>query len=122
MKCVNCPHHVKHGQIANDGKTLVFKHMCELKVKQNIDDDTPKLKVRGRGRPPVDPVKRIPLAPGETTECKHFPFQADFDYIQCEAYQHNFRSKGMRNGVMPTSDFNYSDSLSIGSITDMDLL
>lgn len=122
MNCTKCPHHVRHGQLAADGKNLMFQDLCELKIKQNQDEDLNKLKARGRGRPPMDPVKRIPLAPGETTECRHFPFHRDFNYFKCEAYQHNFRSKGLRNGVVPTKDFNYSASITGGSITDMDLL
>ena len=122
MSCAKCPHHVRHGQIATDGKTFEFKNLCELKIKQDQDEDIPKTKVRGRGRPPVDPVKRIPLAPGETTECRHYPFHKDFDYFICEAYQNNFKSKGLKNGVIPTKDYNYSSLITGGSITDMDLL
>lgn len=122
MSCIKCPHHIKQGRPIDDGKDFIFEDLCGLKIKQTQDSDGPKLKARGRGRPPAEPVKRKPLKPGETLECVNFPFEDNFDYIFCSVYQDNFKSKGIKNGVLPTKDINYSGSLSGSSITDMELL
>jgi hypothetical protein len=98
-----CPHHVKHGKL-------------------EIDPEAIKQKCRGRGRPVAEVVKRKPLAPGETLDCTSYPFHDQFDYFMCDVYRDNFKSTGLRNGVQPTKDFQYFDSLASDSITDMELL
>ncbi|MEZ4743930.1 MAG: hypothetical protein R3B45_16035 [Bdellovibrionota bacterium] len=123
MGCNRCPHHVRHGKLADDKKTVEFKNLCGLKIKQGQEHDPEvNTKPRGRGRPVSEPVKRAPLAPGETYDCVKYPFTRESDYFQCEVYILNFRTKGLRNGVMPTKDFQYSESFSGGHITDMELL
>ncbi len=117
-----CPHHVRHGKLADDGKNIEFKNLCGLKMKREQDPEAIKPKGRGRGRPAAEVVKRKPLAPGETLDCANYPFDDQFDYFRCFVYQDNFQSTGLKNGVVPTRDFQYSESLAGDSITDMELL
>lgn len=93
MLCKRCPHHVRHGKAAADGKTIEFQDLCGLKMKATSD-----------------------------RECKNYPFPKVFDYIECQVYQATFKSTGIKNDVVPTSDFQYSDSFSGQTITDMELL
>ena len=93
MSCKKCPHHVRHGQVAADGKTIEFKSRCGLRMKEQ-----------------------------QQIECAHFPFGKGFDYINCEVYLATFKTAGQRNDVVPTSDFQYSDKLAGSSITEMELL
>lgn len=93
MSCKKCPHHVRHGQVAADGKTIEFKNQCGLKLKVQ------------------SPV-----------ECTHYPFGKTFDYGHCEIYMQVFKTAGQTNDAMPTSDFQYSDQLQSNSITEMELL
>lgn len=122
MSCRRCPHHVRHGQLGEDGRSMVFKDLCGLRVKQGQDHDAPIRKNRGRGRPPADNVKRKPLPPGASMECKHYPFAESFDYMLCPTYQEIFETKGLRNGAVPTKDFQFSETLSNVQVTDMELL
>jgi len=103
--------------------SVIFSDLCGLKIKQGQDHD-PEVNTRpkGRGRPVAEPVKRAPLQPGETVDCIHFPFNRDSDYFKCDVYILNFRTKGLKNGVLPTKDIQYSESLAGGRITDMELL
>jgi hypothetical protein len=94
QQCKKCPHHVRHGQVAGDGKTIEFKNRCGLKMKE------------------PQPV-----------ECSHHPFSTKgFDYIRCDIYVQVFKSQGQRNDVVPTSDFQYSEKLANSSLTEMELL
>jgi hypothetical protein len=93
MLCKKCPHHVRHGQVGADGKTIEFKNRCGLKM---------------RGQ--------------ESLDCKHFPFASGFDYTACDYYLHTFKTAGQLNDAIPTSDFQYSDKLATNSITEMELL
>lgn len=93
MNCRKCPHHVRHGQVAQDGKSITFNDRCGLMMKT-----------------------------GTQQECKHYPFKSGFDYARCETYNVVFKSEGQRNDVVPTSDFQYSDAFSGTSITEMELL
>ena len=52
----------------------------------------------------------------------HFPFVEAFDYYHCEVYIEIFASKGIKNGVLPTKDFQYSKNFANISLTDMELL
>lgn len=122
MGCSRCPHHVRHGQVTSDGKSLQFKNLCGLRVKQAQDPEIQLKKPRGRGRPPVETIKRKSLPPGSSTECSKYPFSNQFDYVACEIYQEVFETKGRGNGAVPTKDFQYSESLSGMSVTDMELL
>ena len=122
MTCKRCPHHVKHGQIASDGKSMVFKDLCGLRLKQTMDPETTAKKTRSRGRPPAEIVPRKPLPPGQTTDCINFPFDEQFDYFTCTTYQEIFASKGIKNGAVPTRDFQYSEKMTGIPVTDMELL
>ena len=93
MSCRKCPHHVRHGQVAKDGKSIEFKDRCGLKMKDN-----------------------------QAEECTHYPFEKRFDYQACAIYIEVFKTAGQRNDVVPTSDIQYSDKLAANSITDMELL
>ena len=93
MVCRKCPHHVRHGQVGEDGKSITFKDRCGLRMKE-----------------------------GQEIECKHYPFDSRFDYMGCEVYLMTFKSQGRPNDVVPTSDFQYSEKLGSASLTDMELL
>ena len=114
--------HVKHGQIAPDGKSMIFKDLCGLRLKQSVDPEVSAKKNRTRGRPPADPVPRKPLPPGSTTDCVHYPFHNQFDYFACPIYQEIFASKGLKNVAIPTRDFQYSETMTGVPVTDMELL
>ena len=55
-------------------------------------------------------------------DCKHHPFPKVFDYQTCEVYKTTFKGSVDRNEVSPTKDFQYTDNIAVGSITDMELL
>ena len=93
MQCKKCPHLVRHGQVAPDGKTIEFKNRCGLRMRDTA---------------PVD--------------CAHYPFSSKFEYDGCEVYLATFKTAGQRNDAVPTSDFQYSDKLAGTSITEMELL
>lgn len=93
MVCKKCPHHVRHGQVAADGKSIEFKSRCGLRMKEQ-----------------------------QQIECEHFPFKSGFDYGACGVYIGTFKTAGQRNDVVPTSDFQYSDRLAGSPITEMELL
>ncbi|MDD9950593.1 MAG: hypothetical protein OXT67_03415 [Zetaproteobacteria bacterium] len=124
MPCNRCPHHVRHGKLAEDKKGIVFSDHCGLILKQQQPEDQHAKKQRGRGRPMAAlPQRRVELPKNiESTDCIHFPFDDSFDYFRCEVYLHIFESKGIKNGVLPTKDFHYSDSIASVSVTDMELL
>ena len=92
MVCRRCPHHVRHGQVGAQNK-IEFKDMCGLRMKT-----------------------------GAPTPCTHFPFPSSFDYVNCATYQDVFKTSILRNDVVPTKDFQYSDALTSSSITEMELL
>lgn len=95
-QCKKCPHHVRHGQVAADGKNIEFKNRCGLKMK--------------------DPLQ----AP---VECAHYPFQTKgFDYIRCDFYLQTFKTADQRNDAVPSSDFQFAERVTNSSITEMDLL
>ena len=98
MVCRRCPHHVRHGKLGQDGKSIEFTDQCGLKIKRN---ELEKHKI--------------------TVECEQVPFPEKFDYLGCGYYQATFKSGHHKNDVVPR-DINYSQSLVAGSITDMDLL
>jgi hypothetical protein len=93
MLCSRCPHHVRHGNLAADRKTIEFKDRCGLKMRQ-----------------------------GKEESCDKVPFQKGFNYVECDIYQVTFKSSGQRNDCIPTSDFQYSDSLSGTPLAEMELL
>ena len=62
------------------------------------------------------------LDPDADYSCDHFPFPKVFDYIDCNTYTVTFKGGKSKNDVVPTKDFQYSDALNSGSITDMELL
>ena len=93
MLCKRCPHLVKHGHLATDGKTIAFKSLCGLKMKQKVEEG-----------------------------CAHFPFPDVFDYMECGVYQSTFKSATRKNDVVPTRDIQFSEALASGSITEMEYL
>lgn len=93
MSCRKCPHHVRHGQVGTDGKTIEFKDRCGLKMK----DDKP-------------------------IDCAHVPFKRGFEHTSCEVYLDTFKTSDQRNDVVPKSDFQYADRHQTNSLTDMELL
>ena len=121
MNCRRCPHHVRHGQLSDDGETITFKDICGLRHKQLVEPDLGPKKGRGRGRGPSE-IKRCPLPQGASLDCVHFPFNDTFDYFGCRIYQENFATQGIKNGVQPTKDFQYSERLAGVAVTDMELL
>jgi hypothetical protein len=114
---------VRHGQLGEDNKTIEFKNLCGLIVKQQI--------LRENG-PEINTMKKNQRKPQKKStkkseneleqECQHYPFPEIFDYIECETYQSTFKSASRKNDVIPTKDFQYSDALNGSSITDMELL
>ncbi len=93
MFCRKCPHHVRHGQVAPDGKSISFNERCGLLMKS-----------------------------GTQVACNHHPFKKGFDYGHCEVYLSTFKSESQRNDAVPTSDFQYTDAFSGTAITEMELL
>jgi hypothetical protein len=94
MFCKKCPHHVRHGKVAADKKTIEFSDQCGLKMKA-----------------------------GKAESCDKYPFQAGFNYIECETYRMVFKSNGTRNECVPTSDFQFTtDGMNGTPITEMELL
>jgi hypothetical protein len=65
---------------------------------------------------------RCGLKMKEKMECGHYPFPKVFEYTACEVYRSTFKSNGMKNDVLPTRDFQFSDAFQTTSITDMELL
>lgn len=99
MACKRCPHYVKHGKAGDDGKSIIFRDLCGLKLKKMEEDK-----------------KAF-----EDDVCDNVPFDEDFDYYLCSVYQHVFQSGSKRHAVNP-KDIQYSERLVAGSITDMELL
>jgi hypothetical protein len=93
MFCKKCPHHVRHGKVAEDKKSIEFSNRCGLRMKLGQSDD-----------------------------CDKYPFISGFNYVECDTYKHVFKSTGQRNDCIPTSDFLYSDNMSGTPITEMELL
>jgi hypothetical protein len=131
MLCKRCPHLVRHGQLAEDGKNIEFKNICGLIVrsKRGLDE----LTKEGGGATMAKNGMRKGAKKGpekakkqkdedDSLACSHYPFPKVFDYIECQTYQNHFKSSSRKNDVIPTKDFQYSDILSSGSITDMELL
>ena len=121
MSCHRCPHHVRHGQMTKDGKTLQFKDLCGLKLKRLQDHEGLQKKPKGRGRQGADARFKKPLAT-KNTECIHHPFPRSFDYFNCMVYQKTFSTSGLRNNVIPTKDIHYSETISNVSVTDLEFL
>ncbi len=120
MLCKRCPHLVRHGQLAKDQKTIEFKSLCGLVMKQSLADENGGMDA-GR-KPARKPVKQEVKKEIKEQPCLHHPFPKVFDYIECQIYQGTFKSSARTNDVIPTKDFQYSDALSGNSITDMELL
>lgn len=100
MNCIRkCPHHVRHGAVAADGKSIEFKDMCGLSMKK-FEHQKSKMK---------------------PTECSHYPFQKGFEYTLCPIYLEIFKTGNQRNNVVPTKDIQFSSSLGNSSLTDMEL-
>jgi hypothetical protein len=123
MSCSRCPHHVRHGQLAKDGKTLLFNDLCGLRLRQ-LSDTGDVQKKRGRGRTkPVTDRKIVPKKyPVKSTECTEFPFVHEFDYFACPIYQKTFASSGLKNSVVPTRDPQYVEQISNVSVADLEYL
>lgn len=123
MSCKRCPHHVRHGHADKSGN-IVFDDICGLKVKALERDelgDKPAPR-RGPERKAATAVVRDPKRFTKEQECTEVPFNESFDYMMCPVYIKTFKSGHRKNDVIPTKDFQYSEALSGGSITDMELL
>jgi hypothetical protein len=123
MACKRCPHHVRHGKMASDGVTIVYSDLCSLRLKRvNQLDEPPPRKVKGRqSRAPE--TSKCHIEHGKiATSCLHIPFPLQFDYVHCQVYQETFATKGLKNGVIPTKDVQYSPYLVGIAVTDMELL
>ncbi len=120
MSCYRCPHYVRHGQPTKDKKSIMFKDLCGLKMRQSTEPD--QLMKKQRGRKPAEPVRKPARERTAGQECISFPFTEAFDYFQCAIYQKTFESKGLKNDVNPTSDFQFSEQLRGTSVTEMELL
>ncbi|MBP9706028.1 MAG: hypothetical protein KBD78_00185 [Oligoflexales bacterium] len=100
MTCVRkCPHYIRHGYLAQDGKTIQFKDMCGLSMRKT----------------------EIPRPKVAEQECSHHPFVKGFEYSSCATYLAVFKTGDQRNNASPTSDFQFSDALAGGSLADMEL-
>ncbi len=93
MACSRCPHHVRHGHLAVDRKTIEFTDRCGLKMRQ-----------------------------GKEEPCDKIPFQNGFNYMECGVYQFTFKSAGQRNDCNATSDLNFAELLSSTPLAEMELL
>ncbi len=122
MNCRRCPHHVRHGQMAKDGKSLQFKDLCGLKLKRLQEQDPIQKKIKGKGRQGAAEVKQKKVLVTKHSECSHVPFSEDFDYFSCSVYQKTFSSYGLKNGVLPTKDIQFSESIANVSVTDLEFL
>jgi len=120
MNCRRCPHHVRHGQMAKDGVTLHFKDLCGLKLKRLQEQDLLPKKPKGKGRPADIKQKRVLVT--KNSECSHYPFPEEFDYFSCSVYQKTFSSNGLKNGVLPTKDIQFSENIAHVSVTDLEFL
>ena len=121
MNCRRCPHHVRHGQMAKDGSTLQFKDLCGLKLKRLQEETPPPKKTKGKGRH-LQELKQTKTLVTKNSECSHFPFAKEFDYFSCTIYQKTFASSGSKNGVHPTKDIQFSDTIANVAVTDLDFL
>lgn len=126
MGCTKCPHHVRHGSVGDDKKTIKFSDLCGLKHKKQIDSEPqtkkPKLKIPSKPINPPATFKSQEALDDEDKSCIHFPFTDSFDYQACQVYREYFSSFGSRNVVIPTKDFQYSDQIATTAVTDMELL
>src|SRR5262245_11946619 len=123
MTCQRCPHHVRHGQMSEDRKTLTFTDICGLKVKAH---DREEEALRERMTAAAVGPERSKMALKElqkprqknhlNAECIHVPFPAKFEYRVCNVYIETFKSTEQKNDVLPTKDFQYSEALIGGSI------
>ena len=127
MLCRRCPHLIRHGYLAEDGKNFEFRHICGLLARARRLDET--AKEGGAPVPQKKMVKKVVEKPKRATNtseeavaCESYPFPKVFDYIECPTYQQHFKTTARKNDVVPTKDFQYSDVLNSGSITDMELL
>src|SRR3989338_10193178 len=121
MNCRRCPHHVRHGQMAKDGKTLQFKDLCGLKLKRLQEQEVIQKKTKGRGRQ-VAEIKQKRVLVVKNSEFNHYPFTEEFDYFSCTVYQKTFSSYGLKNSVLPTKDIQFSESIANVSVTDLEFL
>jgi hypothetical protein len=123
MACKRCPHHVRHGKMAADGVTIVYSDLCGLRLKRATQhDEVPVRKVKGRAARPPEPGRCQIDQSKIVIDCPHVPFPAQFDYVHCQVYQETFATKGLKNGVLPTKDVQYSPFLLGIAVTDMELL
>ncbi len=121
MLCKRCPHLVRHGKVTLEGN-IAFDENCGLKMKaEHLEAGAESAKPTGR-KPAKKETTQSSLDPDADYSCDHFPFPKIFDYIDCNTYTVTFKGGKSKNDVVPTKDFQYSDALNSGSITDMELL
>lgn len=122
MLCKRCPHLVRHGKVASDGQ-IEFHENCGLKMKADLLEAGFEATKPGARRPAKKADKTpVKLDPKADYKCDQHPFPDVFDYLDCGTYRSTFKGGISKNDVIPTKDFQYSDVLNSGSITDMELL
>ena len=55
-------------------------------------------------------------------QCENYPFPDNFNQIECKFHQKIFSTKGSKNNVLPTKDFQYLEKMGNFSVTDLELL
>lgn len=125
MNCKRCPHLVRHGHMGKSGN-IEFLNNCGLLMKaETLELGADSFKKPGRKptkKPERPPNRPPPKMPDKSHGCSKYPFDEDFDYFFCDVYASTFKGGDRKFGVNPTGDFQYSDVVSSGMITDMELL
>ena len=122
MSCQRCPYHVRHGRVGADGKSIEFSDLCGLKIKAQEREESAKEKHEPKKAGAKAVFREKPKYYGKEFECINMPFEKSFQYRLCDVYLQTFKTPGMKNDVIPTKDFQYSDAFAGNSITDMELL
>ena len=122
MACTRCPHFVRNGKPSADGKSIDFSDNCGLLLKQDIEP--PLITGRKpRSKNKVNMNQKQLDYKNPKYSCQQYPFEKGFEYFTCQVYQDTFKGGLMRNGVFPSTQYDYVDSVStLSSVTDMDLL
>ena len=122
MACTRCPHFVRNGKPSIDRKSIEFSENCGLLLKQDIEPPV----MTGRKAKSKNKINMNQKQLNYTDpkyNCIQYPFQKGFEYFSCQVYQDTFKGGLIRNGVFPSSQYDYTDSVSdLASVTDMELL
>jgi hypothetical protein len=131
MSCKRCPHHVRHG-FAGDNNQLEFGDYCGLKIKQQDRElglAAEKAGVVKKNAKTIIERKGAEAKPARPKKyskklmCEKVPFDLSFEYRGCEVYIYTFKAVSVKNDVVPTRDFEFSDVFTGGpSLAEMELL